>query len=122
LRLWIREGGLVLCGGGFMLRNGGVGFCFAAVGGGGGGSRSLSRGCWDFWWVVVAGLTGLWVFFFGGCCCWIFHRCMDLIVVELFTDIRILLLLVVLDMFSDLYKFPGFVFFMFFKVLLFLFF
>ena len=51
---------------------------------------------------------------------------MDLIVVELFTDIRILLLLVVLDMFSDLYKFlslaAGFVFFMFFKVLLFLFF
>ena len=50
----------------------------------------------------------------------------DFIVVELFTDIRILLLLVVLDMFSDLYKFlslaPGFVFFMFFKVLLFLFF
>jgi hypothetical protein len=122
LRLWIREGGLVLCGGGFMLRDGGVGFCFAAVVGGGGGSRSLSRGCWDIWWVVVAGLTGLWVFFFGGCCCWIFHRCMDLIVVELFTDIRILLLLVVLDMFSDLYKFPGFVFFMFFKVLLFLFF
>ena len=50
----------------------------------------------------------------------------EFIVVELFTDIRILLLLVVLDMFSDLYKFlslaPGFVFFMFFKVLLFLFF
>ena len=107
-----------------MLRDGGVGFCFAAVGCG--GSRSLSRGCWDFWWVVVAGLTGLWVFFFCGCCCWIFHRCMDFIVVELFTDKRILLLLVVLDMFSDLYKFlslaPGFVFFMFFKVLLFLFF
>jgi hypothetical protein len=39
----------VLCGGGFMLRDGGVGFCFAAVGGGGGGSQSLSRGCWDFW-------------------------------------------------------------------------
>ena len=38
----------------------------------------------------------------------------DFIVVELFTDIRILLLLVVLDMFSDLYKFlslaPRFVF------------
>ena len=32
----------MLCGGGFMLRDGGVGFCFAAVGGGG-GSRSLSR-------------------------------------------------------------------------------
>ena len=50
----------------------------------------------------------------------------DFIVVELFTDIRILLLLVVLDMFSDLYKFlslaSGFVFFKFFKVLLFLFF
>ena len=60
-------------------------------------------------------------FFFG--CCWIFHRCMDFIIVELFTDIWILLLLVVLDLFSDLYKFlslaPGFVFF---KVLLFLFF
>ncbi|GMY20615.1 hypothetical protein FCV25MIE_15854, partial [Fagus crenata] len=42
LQQWIREGGLVLCGGGFMLRDGGVGFCFAAVGGGG-GSRSLSR-------------------------------------------------------------------------------
>ena len=55
---WIRKGGLVLCGGGFMLRDGGVGFCFAAVGGGG-GTRSSSRGCWDFWWVVVAGLTGL---------------------------------------------------------------
>jgi hypothetical protein len=48
----------VLCGGGFMLRDGGMGFCFALVGGGG-GSRSPSRGCWDFWWVVVAGLTGL---------------------------------------------------------------
>uniref|UniRef100_A0A2N9ICT7 Uncharacterized protein n=1 Tax=Fagus sylvatica TaxID=28930 RepID=A0A2N9ICT7_FAGSY len=46
LRLWIRKGGLVLCGGGFMLRDGGVGFCFAAVGGGGGGSRSLSRDAW----------------------------------------------------------------------------
>jgi hypothetical protein len=73
----------VLCGGGFMLRDGGVGFCFAAVGGGGGGggSRSLSRGCWDFWWVVVAGLTGLWVFFFV------------VIVVGFFTDAWILLLL-----------------------------
>ena len=47
----------MLCGGGFILRDGGVGFCFATVGGG--GSRSPSRGCWDFWWVVVAGLTGL---------------------------------------------------------------
>ena len=47
-----------------MLRDGGVGFYFAAVGGGGGGSQSLSRGCWDFWWVMVAGLTGLWGFFF----------------------------------------------------------
>jgi hypothetical protein len=54
-----------------------------------------------WWWLASLGYG----FFFCGCCCWIFHRCMDFIVVELFTDIRILLLLVVLDMFSDLYKF-----------------
>ena len=49
--------------GGFVLRNGGVGLCSAIVGGG--GSGGWLTGCWDFWWVVAAGLTGLWDF----CCC-----------------------------------------------------
>jgi hypothetical protein len=82
-----------------MLRDGGLGFCSAVVGGGGG----WLTGSWDFWWVVVAGLMGLWDFC---CCCWILYRSMDFIVAGLFTVLWILHFadyLVVLVMFSDQY-------------------
>ncbi len=73
---------------GFVLRDDGLGFCSAVVGGGGG----WLTGCWDFWWVVVAGLMGLWDFC---CCCWILYRSMDFIVAGLFTVLWILYLLII---------------------------